>query len=93
MPMLRTVEAKITMQEGFEIDFITMDGQNVRGDKTDIPQWSYQRQSKNDMTVAEWKRKFHQNYPGYDVIVYDGYGQPAMGQMKLGTLRDTYNPD
>ena len=90
MPRLLHVEMRISMIEGFEVEF-KQNGRNVRDDKEKIPQWPYQRQSKNDMTVGEWKQKFGGKYPGYDVNVLDGNGNPVTGQMKLGTVRDSYD--
>ena len=49
--------------------------------------------SRNDMTVAKWKEKFKQPYPGYDVDVLDGNGDVVQGRTKLSTLRDTYSED
>lgn len=38
-----------------------------------------------------WKEKrFYQNYPGFEVDVLDGDGQPVTGQTKLATVRATY---
>ncbi|MFC2336286.1 MAG: hypothetical protein ACFNLM_03425 [Selenomonas noxia] len=90
MPQLRNVEKRIAMVEGFEIAFM-QNGADVRGDKKDIPAWPYQKQSKNGMTVNEWKRKFKEAYPGYDVEVYDGSDNSVTGQMLLGNLRDSYS--
>lgn len=91
MPILNNVEARIAMIEHFEVNFM-QNGLDVRGDKKDIPQWPYANQSKNDWTVSQWKGKFSQIYPGYDVVVLDGSGnQVVAGQTKLGTVRDTYN--
>jgi acyl-coenzyme A synthetase/AMP-(fatty) acid ligase len=44
--------------------------------------------------VSEWKKgRFKKSYPGYDVDVLDADGEPAKGQTKLGTVRDTYNEE
>jgi hypothetical protein len=92
MAKLKNVEKKIWEMEGFDVKFI-INGKNVRGDKEGVPQWSGQRQSKNNMTIKDWKNKFSKQYPGYEVEVVDGDGNSTPGQTTLGTLRDTYNED
>lgn len=62
-------------------------GKNIRGDRDGIPQYVYSNKAKNDMTVQEWiKVRFKKAYAGFDVDVLDG-------DMKLGTLRDTYDEE
>lgn len=89
MPILRNVERKIEKIEGFHIAFL-QNGMDVRSDKRDIPSWPYSNRTDQDKTVAEWKAKFQQVYPGFDVAVYDANGIPVFGQMKLKNLRATY---
>lgn len=90
MPTVKNVEKRIWDKEGFDV-VIKKDGKNVRGDKKDFPQWNGKIQSKNDMTVKEWKNKFSKQYPGYEVEILDGDGSEVHGSTKLGTVRDTYN--
>jgi len=92
MAKIKNVEKKIWESEGFDVKF-TNNGKDVRGDKQGIPQWTGQRQTKNNMTVKDWKNKFSSQYPGFDVTVIDGDGAAVPGQTTLGTLRDTYNDD
>ena len=92
MPQLSNVEKRIAVTERFEVAFM-QNGVDVRGDKGSIPQWPYQKQSKNSMTVNDWKRKFKEVYPGYDVVVYDGNDEAVPGQTLLGTVRDSYSED
>jgi hypothetical protein len=90
MPKVKNVEKRIWDVEGFDVAFF-QNSQNVHGAKEGLPQYPYERAAKNDMTVGEWKEKrFNQNYPGYDVVVYDGDEEEVTGQTKLGTVRDTY---
>jgi len=89
---LKNVEKKIWETEGFDVRF-TYKGKDVRGDKQGIPQWAGKNHSRNDMTVARWKEKFKQQYPGYDVEVLDGNGDVVQGRTQLSTLRDTYSED
>ena len=90
MPKLKNVEKKIWDTEGFDVKFL-QNGKDVHGDKQGIPQYSYSKAAKNDMTVNEWKKvRFGQSYPGFDVMVLDGHGERVAAQTKLGTVRDTY---
>lgn len=87
MPTIKTVEQKIYAIEGFEIHFMR-DGNNVRSDLADIPQYDYQRKANDDMTVTEWKTvRFKQSYPGFDAKVCDKSGQAVHGATKLETIR------
>jgi hypothetical protein len=93
MPKVKNVEKKIWDVEGFDIAF-HQNGKDVHGAKEGIPQYKYQKAAKNDMTVSEWKKgRFAQCYPGYEVVVYDGDGNEAAGQTKLGTVRDSYQDE
>ena len=92
MAKLKNVEKKIWETEGFDVRFMYK-GKDVRGDKQGIPQCTGKNHSRNDMTVAKWKEKFKQQYPGYDVEVLDGNGDVVQGRTQLSTLRDTYSED
>ena len=51
------------------------DGRDIRGDRQDLPMYSFSVAAKNDMTVADWKEKrFHKCFPGFDVTVLDAGG-------------------
>ena len=90
MPKVKNVEKKIWDVEGFDVCF-KHGGKDVRGDKTGLPQYSYDRCAKNEMTVAEYKKKrFGPNYPGYELDILDGDGNLVSGQTKLSTVRDSY---
>ncbi len=90
MPKVKSIEKKIWDKEGFDV-VITMQGKDVRGDKNIPVSWPYERQSKNAMTVKEFKDKFARVFPGYSVNILDGNGEPAAGNNLLGTVRDSYN--
>ncbi|MNG78388.1 hypothetical protein D3C76_1593060 [compost metagenome] len=91
MPLVKNVEKKVWDIQGFDIKFKTPEGKDVRGDKRDMPQYTKERASKNDMTVSEFKTIFRKQYPGYDLDVLTADGEAVNGNMKLGTVRDTYN--
>jgi hypothetical protein len=91
MSKIKNVEKRIWDVEGFDIVIKYHNGSDVRGDKEGIPQYTYGRAAKNDMTVSEWKEgRFGSSYPGYKVDVLDGDGNPVKGQTKIGKVRDTY---
>jgi len=94
MPILKNVEKRIYELEGFSVVIKHLDGRDVRGDRQDIPRYTYTKAAKNGWTVSEWKEKrFQPSYPGFDVDVLDGVGENVTGQKMLGTVRDTYNED
>ena len=92
MPKVKNVEKKIWDVEGFDVTIKHQDGRDLRGDFTGLPQYdNYERQAKNDMTVAEWREKrFYPKYPGYEVDVLDGDGKVTAGNTKLANVRDSY---
>ena len=93
MPKVKAVEKRIWDVEGFAIEF-QQHGRDVRGDREGVPQYSYERAAKNDMTVSQWRDvRFLPSYPGFDVVVIDGDGNEVHGGTKLGTVRDTYSDD
>jgi hypothetical protein len=50
--------------------------------------------AKNSMTVEDWKAKrFRSQYPGFDVDVLDGTGQPVPGNTLLANVHDSYEDD
>lgn len=94
MPMVKNVEKKIWDVEGFAVCILHPDGRDVRGDKQKLPQYPFERAAKNDWTVEAWKEsRFRPHYPGFDVLVLDADGERCQGNMKLGTVRDTYFED
>lgn len=95
MPRVKSVEKKIWDVEGFDVHFQHSDGSNVHGAMNNIPQYSYEKCAKHDMTVSGWKEKrFKQSYPGFEVAVLDGNGAAiTAGHTKLGTVRDSYEED
>lgn len=84
---------KIAMIEGFMVIFKDASGRDMRDDRPDIKQWPFERKSKNDLTVNDWKKKFNRVYQGFDVDILKGDEMPATGQTKLSTVRDSYSPN
>ena len=91
MPRLKTVEKKIVRVEEFRVRFHHLDGRNMRGDRTGVPQYDYARKAKGNMTVREWKdKRFYPNYVGFAIEVLDAEGTPVVGNTRLSTVRDSY---
>ena len=91
MPKIKNVERRIWEIEGFAVRFLYRDGTDVRGDKTGLPGYPYERAASNDITVEAWKNaRFRQVYPGYDIDVVDGYNSSVQGNTKLATVRHSY---
>ena len=91
MSTVANVERKIRRVEGFAVRILHLRGADVRGDRTGLPQYGYHRAADNDFTVEQWKaRRFRSSYPGFEVDVIDRRKNSVQGNMKLGTVRETY---
>lgn len=94
MSKVENVEKRIWNVEGFQVHVLYREGTNVRGDRTGLPQYQYQRAAADDITVAAWKEtRFRASYPGFEVDVLDRRGNIVQGNTKLGTVRASYNED
>ena len=72
MPMVKNVEKKIWDVEKFEVIMRSSDGKDLRGNKKDMPQYSFSKKASGDMTVSQWKQnRFYPYYPGLEVDVLD----------------------
>lgn len=94
MSKVENVEKRIWNVEGFQVNMLYREGTNVRGDRTGLAQYQYQRAAADDITVAAWKEtRFHASYPGFEVNVLDKRGKVVAGNTKLATVRASYNED
>ena len=94
MPMVKNVEKKIWDVEGFQVNFLSSQGKNLRDNKRDMPQYPFTRKASGDMTVNEWKHnRFYPNYPGLEIEVLDVVNIPVAGQTKLKNVRATYSEE
>ena len=95
MPLVKNVEKRIWDIEQFDVIIKHADGRDMRGDKTGLPQYpGYEKMAKNAWSVAEWKAsRFSPTFPGLEVEVLDGIGQPAPGNTHLSTVRDSYSDE
>ena len=91
MSTVANVERKIRRVEGFRVRILHLTRVDVRGDRTGLPQYNYHRAADGDFTVEQWKTtRFRPSFPGFEVDVMDRRGNSVQGNMKLGTVRDTY---
>ena len=91
MSTVANVERKIRRVEGFGVRILHLNGEDVRGDRAGLPQYAYHRAAENNITVESWKAtRFRLSFPGFDVDVVDRRGKPVQGNMKLSTVRESY---
>jgi hypothetical protein len=94
MALVKNVEKRIWDIEGFAVIIRHPDGRDMRGDRTRIPMYRYERMARNGMTVSAWKeQRFYPNYAGLEVDVLNGYGEIVIGNTLLSTVRDSYAED
>jgi len=88
---VRAIERRIQRIEGFRVRVLYEDGRDVRGDRSDLRQYPYERMMKNSANVRTWiESRFHPTYQGFKVEVVSAQGDHCHGNMLLGTVRDTY---
>ena len=91
MPSLGIVESRIRNVEGFRVAVYWHHGGDTRSDLQGFPVYPYSQAASGSTTVAAWKRtRFRSLYPGFDVEVLDRRGNSVSGNMKLATLRASY---
>ncbi|MBV8244578.1 MAG: hypothetical protein JOZ38_01515 [Candidatus Eremiobacteraeota bacterium] len=93
MATIKRVENQIAHVEGFDVIFITEDGRDVRGDRAGIPGYAsrFENAAPGRMTVEGWKeRRFRPVYPGFEVEVIMADGAHARGNVRLETVRSSY---
>jgi hypothetical protein len=67
-------------------------GRDVRGDRSNIPGYPYERALKNAANVRGWiEGQFKVVYPGFDVEVLNASGRRVHGRTKVGD-RTRYLP-
>ncbi|MFE8644775.1 hypothetical protein ACFX58_06785 [Sphingomonas sp. NCPPB 2930] len=91
MTTLATRTREIGDIEDFDIEVIDKDGNAVDPKSNGFPKFNYDRKAKGDTTVSDWKAtRFNKTYKGYDVRVLKGNGTVANGNLKLSTVRKSY---
>lgn len=89
MPRIEFVEKTIYKKENLDVKFYK-DGKDVRGDASVPKNYVSERMTKNSASVSQFINKLKTQYPGYDFVVFDGYGKKVRGNTLLATVRDTY---
>jgi hypothetical protein len=87
---------EIAQLEGFEVELLAPDGSLVSPAQQGLPSYNrvFERRARSDWTVNEWiEKRFQKVYPGYDVRVLKDDGTPAAGQMRLQTVRESYEAE
>lgn len=90
MPKVNIVEKRIFDIEEFQVVIRGQNGKDKRGDFVLPKQYVAERKTRNSHSVSQWKSKFQEQFPGYEVDVLLGNGDKARGQMLLSTVRDSY---
>lgn len=95
MATVKQVERRIEKIEGFRVQILHgRDRRNVRGDKSGVTQYPYERALKGSNHVKAWRdHRFAKHYPGFEVQVLNASGHVAHGGTLLTTVRDTYLDD
>lgn len=83
------LEKQISDMEGFKVR-ITQRGKDVRSDKGGFDSWEKQRQSKGNMTVGKWIKKFKDSYRHYNIDILKGDGSYAYSTTLLKNVRGSY---
>jgi hypothetical protein len=89
---VKQVERRIEKIEGFRVQILHgRDRRDVRGDKSGVTQYPYERALKGSTHVKAWRdHRFAKHYPGFEVHVLDASGHVVHGGTLLTTVRDTY---
>jgi hypothetical protein len=92
---IKQVEKKIESIEGFHVKIRHgRDGSDVRGDKSGIKQYPFERALKGAKNVKEWRDgRFARTFPGFEVQVLNADDKVAHGGTLLTTVRDGYLDD
>lgn len=90
MPKVQAIEKRIFNVEGFDVIIRGQDGKDLRSDMVLPKQYQAERMTRNSHSVSQWKDKFKEQYPGYEIDVLNGHGNKVRGNTKLSNVRDSY---
>ena len=94
MASVERVEKSIQKVERFRVSILystpgPAKGRNVRGDRTNVRTYPYQRAAPGNWTVNEWiEKRFEAGYPGFSVEVLNDAGAVVSNRKRLRTLRE-----
>ena len=91
--ILKNLEKKIWDFEGFQVRFVKVKGgRDVRGDRSNVGNYNFQRQAKGAMTVKEYKGRRLKRFGkfGWTGRIVLGDGSTAHGNTLLEKVRDSY---
>ena len=97
MATVERVEKSIQKVERFRVRILyatpgPAKGRDVRGDRTNVKTYRYQRAAPGDWTVTEWtEKRFEVEYPGFAVEVLDDSGAVVPSRRRLRRVRDATN--
>ena len=95
MATIERVEKSIQKVERFRVHILystpgPAKGRNVRGDRTNVKTYRYERAAPGDWTVNEWiEKRFEAEYPGFSVEVLDDAGAVVSARTRLRRVRET----
>ena len=94
MATIERVEKSIRKVERFRVSILystpgPAKGRNVRGDRTNVKTYRYERAAPGDWTVNEWiEKRFEPEYPGFSVEVLDDAGAVVSSRKRLRSVRE-----
>jgi hypothetical protein len=97
MASVERVEKSIRKVERFRVSILystpgPAKGRNVRGDRTNVKTYRFQRAAPGDWTVNEWtEKRFQVEYPGFSVEVLDNTGAVVSARTRLRSVREATN--
>ena len=97
MASVERVEKSIQKVERFRVSILystpgPAKGRNVRGDRTNVKTYRYQRAAPGDWTVNEWmEKRFEAEYPGFSVEVLNDAGEVVSARTRLRRVREMTN--
>ena len=94
MASVERVEKSIRNVERFRVSILystpgPAKGRNVRGDRTNVKTYRFERAAPGDWTVNEWiEKRFEAEYPGFSVEVLDDKGEVVSSRKRLRSVRE-----
>ena len=85
------VQKHILRVERFSVHFLHPGGRDVNDNRGGVPRYGSKNAAPDNLTEEKWKSsRFLPNYSNFKVHVLFGNGSPALGHVKLSTVRSSY---